>query len=341
MKPFKPAVVIFRENALDYPLGKKLHQQFSELNEIETHVVASKGPFPVDKNLCPREKFIKAKKTMVVSVRSTGQFQTCKPSAHYQLPLVTGCPAHCQYCYLSTNLGKNPYIKVYVNLDEILKKAEKYIDERQPEITIFEGAATSDPLPVERWTGSLAYCIKTFACKELGRFRFVTKFTDVDSLLEIDHQGKTEFRFSLNSSYAVKKFEPTTPSPEERIEASCKVYKAGYPLGFLIAPLFIYDGWEKEYQELLKKLQQSLNTDGDGISFELITHRFTERAKKIIEEIYPRTELPMDEEEREFKYGQFGYGKYVYPAAKMKEIKEVLSEAVYKNFPEGEIKYFV
>jgi spore photoproduct lyase len=341
LKLFKPSTVIFRENALDYPLGKKLHKLFTGMDKVETRVVSARGPFPGEKNLCFREKFIQAKKTMVVSVRSTGEFQTCKPSAHYQLPLVTGCPAHCQYCYLSTNLGKNPYIKVYVNLEEILKKAENYIEQRKPEITIFEGAATSDPLPVERWTGSLAYFIEAFAHKELGRFRFVTKFTDVDSLLGLDHRGKTEFRFSLNSCYAVKKFEPTTPSPEERIEAARKVYKAGYPLGFLIAPLFIYEGWEREYNDLIEKLQQSLNTKGSGISFELITHRFTERARKIIEEIYPRTKLPMDKEEREFKYGQFGYGKYVYPADKMKEIKEVLTEAIKKYFPEGEIKYFV
>jgi len=341
MKPFKPSTVIFRENALDYPLGKKLHKLFTGMDKVETRVVSSRGPFPGEKNLCFREKFIQAKKTMVVSVRSTGEFQTCKPSAHYQLPLVTGCPAHCQYCYLSTNLGKNPYIKVYVNLEEILKKAENYIEQRKPEITIFEGAATSDPLPVERWTGSLAYFIKAFAHKELGRFRFVTKFTDVDSLLGLDHRGKTEFRFSLNSNYSAKKFEPTTPSPEERIEAARKVYKAGYLLGFLIAPLFIYEGWEREYNDLIEKLQQNLNTKGSGISFELISHRFTERARKIIEEIYPRTELPMDKEEREFKYGQFGYGKYVYPADKMKEIKEVLTEAIKKYFPEGEIKYFV
>ncbi len=341
MKPFLPATAIFRKNALEYPLGKKLQQLFTGMDEIETHVVSPRGPFPGNKDLCFRDKFIKAKKTLVVSVRSLGEFQTCKPSAHYQLPLVTGCPAHCQYCYLSTNLGKNPYIKVYVNLEEILNKAEKYIEQRQPEITIFEGAATSDPLPVERWTGSLAYFIEAFAQMELGRFRFVTKFTDIDSLLELEHQGKTEFRFSLNSNYAVKKFEPTTPSPQERIEAARKVFKADYPLGFLIAPIFIYDNWETEYRELIKNLQQSLNTKGKGISFELITHRFTERAKNIIEKIYPRTELPRDKEEREFKYGQFGYGKYVYPPDKMEKIKKVLTEAINQYFPDGEIKYFV
>lgn len=45
----------------------------------------------------------------------------------------------CEYCYLNTQLGKRPYTKVYVNVDEILEKALKYINERKPKSTIFEG----------------------------------------------------------------------------------------------------------------------------------------------------------------------------------------------------------
>ncbi|QTL99582.1 spore photoproduct lyase [Iocasia frigidifontis] len=338
---FTPSYVIFRENALEYPLGNQLYKLFTKEKDIKVHKVASRGPFPFDNDISFRKKFARAKRTIVVSVRSLNKFQSCKPSAHYQLPLVTGCPAHCHYCYLSTNLGKNPYIKVYVNLEDILARAEKYIVNRKPKTTIFEGAATSDPLPVEKWTGSLASTIKYFAEKKLGRFRFVTKFTEVEPLLGIDHQKKTEFRFSLNSKYAVEKFEPTTPAPSERIKAAAKVYQAAYPLGFLIAPIFIYKNWKDEYSELINDLSNNLNSNGKGISFELITHRFTERAKRIIEEIYPETELPMNEEARQFKYGQFGYGKYIYPKEKMKEIEDFMKGIISKAFPEAEIKYFV
>lgn len=330
-----------RENALEYPLGKKLFEEFKKQDNVEVHQVASRGGFPLDNNVCPQKKFIRAKQTLVLSVRSLSKFQSCKPSAHYQLPLVTGCPAHCHYCYLSTNMGKNPYIKVYVNIEEILNKAKKYMEERAPEITIFEGSATSDPLPVEKYSGLLAHCIKYFAGEKLGRFRFVTKFTDVDSLLDINHRGKTEFRFSLNSQFATKKFEPTTPLPEERINAAAKVYQAGYPTGFLIAPIFIYDNWQDEYEQLIKQLQKKLANNGENISFELITHRYTERAKNIIEEMYPRTNLPMNNEARQFKYGQFGYGKYVYPKEKMQQIEDHMRKVIKKYLPQSEIKYFV
>lgn len=341
MKAFEPNYIMIRENALEYPLGQKIHDTFKKKDDVEVHVVSSRGSFPFDYDVCFQKKFIRAKQTLVVSVKSISKFQSCKPSAHYQLPLVTGCPAHCHYCYLSTNMGKNPYIKIYVNIEEILKKAKKYMEERAPKITIFEGSATSDPLPVEKYSGLLAHCIQYFAREKLGRFRFVTKFTDVDSLLNLNHQGQTEFRFSLNSEYATKKFEPTTPLPEERIEAAGKVYQADYPLGFLIAPIFIYDNWKEEYEKLIKDLQNRLGNKGKGISFELITHRYTERAKNIIEEIYPKTELPMNNETRQFKYGQFGYGKYVYPREQMKEIESHMRDIIKKYMPDSEIKYFV
>src|SRR6056297_208559 len=251
MAKFKPHTVIIRENALAYPLGKKLQKIFSE-EDIDLHIISARGPFPFDYDVSFKKKFHRAKKTIIVSVRSLSKFQSCKPSAHYQLPLISGCPANCQYCYLHTRKGKNPYIKIYVNIEEILKKAKKYINKRQPEITVFEGSANSDPLPLEKWTGSLARTIEYFAAEKLGRFRFVTKFADVDSLLNIKHKNHTEFRFSLNSKYALKKFEPDTPGLKERLTAASKVKQADYKTGFLIAPIFIYKDWENEYIQVIK-----------------------------------------------------------------------------------------
>ncbi|MFW6271363.1 MAG: spore photoproduct lyase [Bacillota bacterium] len=337
---FNPSLVIFRENALEYEMGKNLYNKFEE-NEINIKTVSSKGPFPLDYDLPFIKKFHRAKKIIVVSVRSVNKFQTCKPSAHYQLPLVSGCPGHCKYCYLSTNLGKNPYVKIYVNLSEIFQKTQKYINERKPEITIFEGAATSDPIPVEKWGGSLSKAIKFFARNKSARFRFVTKFTEVDPLLKINHNQHTEFRFSLNTTKIIQKYEPTTPPLKERLRAASKVLKAGYPQGFLIAPIFIYDSWKKDYKDLFQKIRKKLDTRGENLSFELITHRYTERAKNIINQAYPENELPMEEEDRRFKYGQFGYGKYVYPEETMEKIEQHFKNSLDKYLPEAKIKYFV
>lgn len=80
--------------------------------------------------------YFEGKSTLVVGIRKSYEFQSCKPSAHYQLPLVSACMGMCEYCYLNTQMGKKPYTKVYVNINEILSMADKYIDDRLPDIML-------------------------------------------------------------------------------------------------------------------------------------------------------------------------------------------------------------
>ncbi|NLB72901.1 MAG: spore photoproduct lyase [Firmicutes bacterium] len=337
MEAFIPRVVFIQKAALEYPLGSRLMKEFTargiEVSLYEKRVPTTPGlPF--------RDSFFRAKRTMVVLVRTRREFQTCKPSAHYQLPLVSGCPGHCKYCYLNTNLGKNPFVKVYVNIDEILEQAEEYVNRRKPEMTLFEGSATSDPVAVEPWTGSLQETIEFIASLDNAGFRFATKYGFVKSLLELEHNGKTEVRFSINSAYVVKKFEAGTPPVERRLKAAREMSLAGYPLGFLIGPIIHFSEWRREYSSLLS-LTRTHIPEGVPVSFELITHRFTKRAKSIIEQVYPDTEVPLDEKGRRFKYGQFGYGKYVYEKELMDEMEEFFRETIGALFPEGRILYFV
>lgn len=336
---FKPVRVYFEQAALDFPLGKniyhKVREQGAEIKMIGSHNRVTGIPGDT-----PQIGYREAKKTLVVGVRKSKNFETCKPSAHFQLPLVTSCPGMCEYCYLNTTLGKKPYIRVYVNIEDILNRAKEYIDERAPEVTVFEGAATSDPVPVEYFTGALAQTIEFFGREKLGRFRFVTKFTQVDSLLGIKHNGHTRFRFSINSLQVISSYERATPSLAERIEAARKVASAGYPLGFIIAPIVVYEGWQKDYGELFDELIETLGSV-DDLTFEFISHRYTKRAKSNILSLFPNTKLPMEEEERNFKYGRFGYGKYVYPKETLDEIKEFMTERVNRLFPKAKAEYFV
>lgn len=209
---FWPRRVYVEPGAMDYPLGRRLHDYFTEKGVPVTFTTTHNRVtgLPGD---TPAEAYREAKNTLVVGVRKTLDFQPCRPSADFQLPLVTSCPGLCEYCYLQTTLGKRPYVRVYVNVDEVLTRAAAYIRERQPEITSFEAAAVSDPLPVEPFTGALGRAVSFFALQELGRLRFVTKYTGVNSLLDIEHRGHTRIRFSVNSQAVIEKHEARTPPP--------------------------------------------------------------------------------------------------------------------------------
>ncbi|GGH18756.1 spore photoproduct lyase [Paenibacillus segetis] len=341
MKRFDPDLIFFEPQSLDYPLGEQLYKHFEQagipLKMTTSHNRVTGIPGDTD-----AQKYRNAKRTLVVGVRKTLKFDTSKPSAEYAIPLATGCAGHCHYCYLQTTMSSKPYIRVYVNLDEILAAAEKYIEERKPEITTFEAACTGDPVSFEHLTGALRYYIEFMGKQPYGRLRFVTKYDNVDSLLDANHRGHTRIRFSINSSYVIRNFEPATSGFEERIEAAGKIAEAGYPLGFIMAPIMIYDGWKEDYLELIKKLHERIgDIDIVDLEFELIQHRFTKVAKNTIMKRYPKTKLDMDEENRQMKWGRYGRYKYVYKKEDAVDMEQMLRELILSHFPNAKVSYFV
>jgi len=337
---FIPKKVFFEPESLKYPLGEKL-LRFFEKKDVQVALTASHNRLPGYPRSSHRESYLEGKKTLVVGVRRTLSFASCRPSANYQLPLATSCPGQCEYCYLMTNLGKTPYIRVYVNLEEILSAAGEYINKRIPQTTLFEGSATSDPVPVEPYTGSLKKVIEFVGKESYAGFRFVTKFPDIDSLLDADHRGKTRFRVSINPDTLIRKFEHATPVLSVRLATAKKAAEAGYPVGFLVAPIIAVDEWKKHYRELFSEASSALKDHKEGLTFEFISHRFTKRAKATIMDVFPETELELNEQSRVFKFGQFGYGKYIYTEELFQEIKIFLTSLTEKHFPGARIEYFV
>ncbi|WP_307395572.1 spore photoproduct lyase [Bacillus horti] len=340
MPQFEPDLVYFEPDALEYPLGKELMERFKQ-KDIPIKMTTSHNRVTGIPGDTPAAAYKNAKRTFVVGVRKTLKFDTSKPSAEYAIPLSTGCMGHCHYCYLQTTLGAKPYIRVYVNLEDIFAKAEEYIKEREPEITRFEAACTSDPVGIDHMTHSLFKAIEFMGQQEFGRLRFVTKYHHVDHLLKAKHNKRTRFRFSVNADYVIKNFEPATSSFQDRITAAGKVARAGYPLGFIVAPLIRFDGWKEGYEELFVKLDQELGQEErEDLTFELIMHRFTKTAKRVILERYPKTKLEMDEESRKYKWGRYGRGKYVYQNEEADELNQFVRDQITRYFPQAKIEYF-
>lgn len=340
MRPFIPDRAYFEPAALDYPLGQEIHSKLRDMN-VEILSTTSHNRITNIPGETELQVYANAKRTLVVGVRKTLKFDTSKPSAEYAIPISTGCLGHCHYCYLQTTLGAKPYVRVYVNIDDILAQAKHYIEERKPQITRFEAACTSDPLSLEHITGNLRRLIEFMAEEEYGRLRFVTKYDLVDSLLPVRHHNHTRFRFSVNADYVIRNFEPSTARFEERIEAARKVALAGYPMGFIIAPIYLYEGWQAGYTKLVEQLAEAIPSSvHSGVSFELIQHRFTKPAKRVIEKHYPKTRLDLDEAKRKMKWGRYGIHKFVYPDDEQAQIQQLLRSLIEKHFPEAEVEYF-
>ncbi|WP_353097645.1 spore photoproduct lyase [Tissierella praeacuta] len=335
MKLFIPDKAFINPRSMEYEVGKFAREQLEKLNVpiIEGRKVLIEGKSSI-------ENYVKAKKTIYLTVNKEKKLKPCNPSADYQFSLSSSCPGHCEYCYLQTTQGEKPYIKVFVNIDEILAVIQKHIDENLPNITCFECGSITDPIALEHLTGNLKRCVEFFANSENGRLRIVTKYDNIDSFLDINHNRHTKFRFSINTRYIINKFEHNTSSFEERIEAARKIAKAGYPLGFIIAPIMIYDNWQNDYKELLDKLKSELEGYEEKITFELIQHRFTDTARELILKRFPKTELDLNDANRQLKWGPYGKFKHVYPKEKSDEIRNYISQVINENFSNAEIEYF-
>lgn len=335
MKLFIPDRAYVDPRSLEYDVGKFAKEQLEKLDVpiIQTKKVAIEGK-------SPSENYAKAKKTIFLTLNKEKKLRTCRPSADYQFSLSSSCPGHCEYCYLQTTQGEKPFMKVFVNIHEILHVIQEHIEKNLPNITTFECGSITDPVALEYITGNLKRCIEFFGNNEKGRLRVITKFNDIDSFLDINHNKHTKFRFSINTRYIINKFEHGTANFEERIEAARKIANAEYPIGFIIAPIMMYDNWKNDYKELIDELKSQLGNYEKEITFELIQHRFTATAKELIITRFPKTELDLNEETRQLKWGPYGKFKYVYPKEKSVEIKEYISELIENNFSNGRIEYF-
>lgn len=337
MKNFLPSKIFIENEALKYNLTLEIIQKAKSLGIPVIYENYKKFV----NSMTEQEFFAFSKKSIILGVSKSKKLDSCKPSADFQFSLVSGCPGICEYCYLQTKHASSPYIKIFVNINEILDNIQGYIDKNKPKITTFELASISDPISVEHLTGSVAKTVEFFSKQEYGKLRLVTKFSNIDSLLNLNHNKKTKIRFSINTDHIIKTYEHNTDTLDERLEAAAKVLKSDYDTGFIIAPIFIYDGWKKDYEDMLINLHNKLGDfSKSNLTFELIQYRFTLKSKDIILKRFPKTKLDLNEENRLRKWGPYGYYKYVYPKELSSEIKEFFYYNLKKYFPNSIIEYF-
>ncbi len=302
-----------------------------------------------------RETYARAKATLAVVLAPPSALkpQPIPPSADWRIDLARGCPAHCQYCYLAGSLTGPPVTRVYANLDEVLAGIGTHsgrghvtsgTPDRGHEGTTFELSCYTDPLGIEHVTGSLGKAIERVGAGEFGdhvQLRFTTKFDDVRSLLELDHQRRTRVRFSVNAVEIANRFEGGTARMPARLQALRAMARAGYRIGLTIAPVMPIDNWREAYGQLLDDAALAVTDVPDlDLTAEIITHRFTPASKDVLLQWYPRTRLEMEEESRSPKRSKFGGIKYVYPREIMVEMRTWFSAELERRLPAARLLYW-
>ena len=355
-KLWMPKRVVFTADALNEPFGQAMYERISALNlPIE---IAKNNRITGLRGADERETYRIAKNTLAIvnAPPSAFRLQPIPPSADWQMNLAEGCPAHCQYCYLAGSLSGPPVVRAYANLPAMLAHTATYEgtyppnrswqanDAHRP--TTFEVSCYTDVLGIEHLTGSLAECIRYFGTRELGQLRFVSKYDQVDSLLDLPHNGQTRARFSLNAESVARRLEGGTASVEARLRALRQLALprerggGGYPVGIVLAPLMPIPDWRAHYTDLLDRIAATFDFGPVDMNAEFISHRFTPGSKDVLTQWYPNTTLEMDETTRAEKRNKFGGTKYVYLPAVMKEMKAFFYDEWQKRFPNAPVLYW-
>ncbi len=335
-KLWMPERVIFTPAALDEAHGQRILRR---LQALDLPIEYAKSNRITDvRGANERETYNRAKRTLAVVNAPLGQLklQPIPPSADWQFHLAQGCPAHCQYCYLAGSLSGPPLVRVYANLPQILDNLAQYESGKE---TSYEVSCYTDPLALEHLTGSLSECINYFGTRENGFLRWVSKFDNVDDLLNLNHNRQTRCRFSVNVPEISRRLEGGTSSVVSRIGAASKLACAGYPIGFVIAPIMPVENWKEAYSDLLENIAMEIGNDAD-VTFELITHRFTPGSKDVLLSWYPKTKLDLEESGRSEKRNKFGGVKYVYPRETMKELRAWFESEIARRMPNGRVLYW-
>ena len=331
---FKPKGIYYEKEIENYQLGKELLEKYKDVpkviienhNNIEEMRKKSNSEFP------------DMKRNLIIGIRKTHKFVENHKTSDYLVPYTSsGCTAMCMYCYLVCNYNKCAYLRLFVNREQMLEKIIRTAQKSEKELT-FEIGSNSDLILENSITRNLVWTIENFANSEKGFLTFPTKFSMVDEILPLKHNGKIIIRMSVNPEEIINKVEFGTSRLKERIEAINKLAEAGYKIGILIAPVILVDNWQKLYTELIQNLYENLSSKVKKEAFfEIIFMTYSYIHTKINEEAFPNAINLYDKNKMTVR----GRGKYGYKEKERVEAEIVLREQMKKYFPKNIIEYIV
>ena len=331
---FKPTAIYFEKNIENYELGKELLEKYKDIPKIEIENHNNIEEMRKKSN----KEFLKMKRNLIIGVRKTLKFVPNYKVSDYLVPYTSsGCTASCMYCYLVCNYNKCAYLRLFVNREQMLDKIIKVSNESDKELT-FEIGSNSDLILENTITNNLRWTIENFKKAQKGKLTFPTKFSFVDDLLNINHEGRVIIRMSVNPEYIINNVEFGTSRLKDRIEAINKLADADYEIGILIAPVILVENWKELYHNLIIELKEKLNEKAKKkIFFEIIFMTYSYVHNAINSEAFPNAIKIYDENNMTGR----GRGKYAYKKELREEGEDFFRNELNKYFKDNKIWYIV
>ncbi|MDA8213188.1 MAG: hypothetical protein M0021_15110 [Clostridia bacterium] len=164
----------------------------------------------------------------------------------------TECPYDCAYCYLQLTFRMVPYIRQYLNLEDLFTEINK-IDSLGKQVVLNSGEL-ADSLAVDNITQIASEVINAVLRTRNVQLLLLTKSSNIDHLPDIDND-KVILAASITTPYNAATFEPGTANPYDRIEGLSKAQEKGYRIRCRIDPIITHaEDWEGDYCKVIKYL---------------------------------------------------------------------------------------
>lgn len=227
--------------------------------------------------------FFKDKKSKYLeSQRKTLKIIKNGRSADFIIPnFARGCELGCSYCYVNRNNGFSNPLTLYTNKQQIWDAVLSHYAKLPSKIP-----NQCDPL---RWTydiGEATDClspkvvettkwfIEKFLLETGAKPTFATKLCVGHKVLDPVPNNRARVRVSLMPEKISKIVESGTSNINSRIDSILPLMSIGYEVHINFSPVIAYDGWEKDYSNLMKLIVNKIGNMPISCEVIFLTHHY-------------------------------------------------------------------
>lgn len=272
-------------------------------------------------------------------------------SSHFIAPSHSnGCTMACAYCYVPRRKGFANPITAFVNIERICKYLEGHAsrqgpkpigpDQIDPDFFVYDIGENGDCSVDALISDNVRDLVALFRRLPNAKASFATKWVN-DELLSYDPQRKTRIRFSLMPQRISTVVDVRTARISDRIAAIGRFYDAGYEVHLNFSPLIRYEGWERDYVELLEEIDDVVPAAAKAqLKAEVISLTHNDALHEVNLRWHPRGEAYLwTPELQQTKYSQTGGRNKRYKNNVKRELVTTFTDLLEKYLPSCEVRY--
>jgi spore photoproduct lyase len=288
---------------------------------------------------------------LVLGVKKGMTFVPNGRSADFIAPsTANGCVMSCAYCYVPRAKGYANPLSVFVNIGQVCSSVRRHAAKLGPKLEpnsvdprywVYDVGCNSDCSADAAVSDNVRDLVRLFRDEvPNGMASFATKLVNRD-LLAYDPGGKTRVRFSLMPAARARLLDVRTSPVADRIAAVDDFVDAGYEVHLNFSPVVVYDGWQAEYDELFRQVDDGISDRAKRqLACEVIFLTHNERLHQVNLGWHPKAEeLLWTPHNQERKVSEGGGVNLRYASGLKGRLVAEFRELLHRRMPYCKVRY--